>query len=255
MLLLLDDCERLLTAVADLLAPLIAQCLAVQVLATSRAPLHLRGEYELTIDPLPLPLAAVDSGGNGDVAENPAVQLFLERSRAAGSVWVGDTGALADVVEICQRLDGLPLAIELAAARTRVLALPALRDRLEHVLPLLEGGPRDAPARQRTIRDTIAWSYDLLTPDEQVLFRSLSVFSGGFTLDAANAVAADGGTDLLPRIERLAEQHLIRPLPDKGALRFTMLETIREFGLERLHQSGEADETRHRHAAYFHDLV
>ncbi|MBA3450896.1 MAG: LuxR family transcriptional regulator [Chloroflexia bacterium] len=254
MLVLLDNCEHLVSAVVDLVAALLARCPAVQVLATSRAPLRLRGEHELTIDPLALPSA--NSGEHGDAADNPAVQLFVERSRAVGSSWDRDAGALADVVEICQRLDGLPLAIELAAARTRVLALPVLRDRLEHSLPLLAGGARDAPARQRTMRDTIAWSYELLVADEQALFRRLSVFSGGFTLDAAQAVAAgDGEPDLLPQLDRLAEQHLIRPLPNTSEPRFTMLETIREFGLERLHESGLADETRARHAAYFRELV
>ena len=254
-LLLLDNCEHLLPAVAGLLAPLLASCPALQVLATSRAPLRIRGEYALSVDPLPVPRSDAHASIE-DVAGNPAVQLFLERARAAHAAAVEDETSLDAIAEICRRVDGLPLAIELAAARVRLLPLAALRDRLQHRLPLLEGGPRDAPTRQRTIRDTIAWSYDLLTAPEQALFSRLAVFAGGFTFEAAQQVAAvDAQADVVPLLEHLVDQHLIVPMSSTDEPRFTMLETIREFGLERLAQSDAEHETRDRHAAFFVELV
>jgi tetratricopeptide (TPR) repeat protein len=159
------------------------------------------------------------------------------------------------IAAICQRLDGLPLAIELAAARIRLLPPRALLERLERSLPVLTGGPRDAPARQRTLRDAIAWSHDLLEGDEPILFRRLAVFSGGWTLEAAEAVVREGGAvtpSVLDGITALADKSLVRPVattsPDP---RFGMLETIREFGLEQLTAAGEVDSTRRRHAEYF----
>jgi predicted ATPase/DNA-binding CsgD family transcriptional regulator len=254
-LLLLDNCEHLLPSVADVIAPLLASCPALQILATSRAPLRIRGEYALSVDPLPVPRSGAHASIE-DVAGNPAVQLFMERARAARAAAVEDMASMHAVAEICRRVDGLPLAIELAAARVRLLPLAALRDRLQHRLPLLEGGPRDAPMRQRTIRDTIAWSYDLLTAPEQALFSRLAVFAGGFTLDAAQRVAAvDAQVDAVPLLEHLLDHHLILPMSSPGEPRFTMLETIREFGLERLVQSDAERQTRDRHATYFLDLV
>jgi non-specific serine/threonine protein kinase len=254
-LLLLDNCEHVIGAVADLVAPLLAACPALQVLATSRAPLRMRGEYELTVQPLPLP-SLTDPPVGSALADNPAVQLFVERSTMAGATIVADDDALADVAEICRQLDGLPLAIELASAHVRTLSLGDLRDRFRRRLPLLTGGPRDAPTRQRTIRDTIAWSYHLLPPEEQTLVRALSVFAGGFTLEAAEAVAAIAAdSNVLPLVERLVEQHLVYPMAGAMPARFTMLETIREFGLEELAARGEAPAARDRHAAYFLALV
>jgi predicted ATPase/DNA-binding CsgD family transcriptional regulator len=254
-LLLLDNCEHLLPSVADVIAPLLASCPALQILATSRAPLRIRGEYALSVDPLPVPRSGAQAS-IADVAGNPAVQLFMERARAARAAAVEDDASVHAVAEICRRVDGLPLAIELAAARVRLLPLAALHDRLQYRLPQLEGGPRDAPMRQRTIRDTIAWSYDLLTAPEQELFSRLAVFAGGFTLDAAQRVAAvDAQVDVVPLLEHLVDHHLIVPMSSTGELRFTMLETIREFGLERLAQSDAERETRDRHAAFFRELV
>jgi predicted ATPase len=254
-LLLLDNCEHLLPSVADVIAPLLASCPALQILATSRAPLRIRGEYALSVDPLPVPRSDAHASIE-DVAGNPAVQLFMERARAAHAAAVEDDVSLNAVAEICRRVDGLPLAIELAAARVRLFPLAALRDRLQHRLPLLEGGPRDAPTRQRTIRDTIAWSYDLLTAPEQALFSRLAVFAGGFTLDAAQRVAdLDAQADVVPLIEHLVDHHLILPMSSTGEPRFTMLETIREFGVERLAQSDAERKTRDRHAAFFLELV
>jgi predicted ATPase/DNA-binding CsgD family transcriptional regulator len=253
-LLLLDNCEHLLAAVADLVVPLLSFCPALQVLATSRAPLRIRGEYALSVAPLNVPRAG--NRARESIAGYPAVRLFVERARAANAAAVAGDDALPMVAEICRNVDGLPLAIELAAARLRVLPLAALRDRLHQRLPLLEDSPRDAPARQRTMRDTIAWSYDLLTPPEQSIFRGLAVFAGGFNLEAAQAVArGDTPLPVFSNLERLAEHHLINPAPGTRELRFSMFETIREFGLERLAESGVEEETRRRHAAFYLRLV
>jgi predicted ATPase/DNA-binding CsgD family transcriptional regulator len=254
-LLLLDNCEHLLPSVADVIALLLASCPALQILATSRAPLRIREEYALSIDPLPVPRSDPQAA-NVDVAANPAVQLFMERARAANAAAIEDGDSLDTVAEICRRVDGLPLAIELAAARVRLLSLSALRDRLQHRLPLLEGGPRDAPARQRTIRDTIAWSYDLLTTPQQALFSRLAVFAGGFTLEAAQSVAEDDArSDVFPLLEDLVDHHLILLMPSTGEPRFTMLETIREFGVERLAEGDAERDTRDRHASFFLELA
>jgi predicted ATPase/DNA-binding CsgD family transcriptional regulator len=253
-LLLLDNCEHLLAPVADLVALLLAHCPALQVLATSRAPLRIRGEHVLTVSPLPLPPSR-NQGTTMQLAANPAVRLFVERAEALEAPPITGRDDLAVVAEICRQVDGLPLAIELAAARVRLLPLAALRDRLRLRLPVLEAGPRDAPNRQRTMRNTIAWSYGLLDPPEQALFRRLTVFAGGFTLEAAQFVAAtDDHPDVLPLLEHLVEHHLVRS-PSDADPRYAMLETIREFGLERLAESGAEQETRHRHAAFFLQLV
>src|SRR5215212_3044557 len=181
LLLILDNCEHLVTVVATVVSQVLVGCPAVQVLATSRAPLRLLGEQEFPVAPLPTP--PPDVNDEAQLADNPAVRLFTERARAVDPRFSATSDSLQDIAEICRRLDGLPLAIELAAARVRVLTPSALRERLERRLPLLVGGLRDAPVRQQTMRDTIAWSYDLLSAEEQALFRTLSVFVGGFPLD------------------------------------------------------------------------
>ena len=177
----------------------------------------------------------------------------MERAEASQPDFTLTAENAAAVAAICRRLDGLPLAIELAAARVKVLPPQALLARLEHRLPLLTGGGRDLPARQRTMRDAIAWSYDLLSPEEQALFRRLAVFAGGFTLDAAEAVAApDGSLAVLDGVVALVEQSLVRQMPGTDdEPRYRMLETVREFGLERLTSSGDEDEARQRHAEHF----
>lgn len=253
-LLLLDNCEHLLAPVAGLTAHLLAHCPALQVVATGRAPLRIQGERRLTISPLPLP--PVDTTTTMQLAANPAVQLFLERARAQDGPPIRGYDELKVVAEICRLVDGLPLAIELAAARAGLLPLTALRDRLSPRLPVLDAGRRDAPARQRTMRDTIAWSYSLLDPAEQTLFRRLTVFAGGFTLDAAQAVAAQAPqADILPLLERLVDHHLVLPLHQGSEPRYTMLETIREYGWERLAESQEGPAIRGRHAAHFRWFV
>jgi predicted ATPase len=212
----------------------------------------VRGEHEFPLPPLPLPererLPAIE-----ELARVPAVALFLERAAASLPEFVLMPDNAAAVAAVCQRLDGLPLAIELAAARIKALPLNALLARLERRLPLLTGGGRDLPARQRTMRDTIAWSYDLLAPPEQALFRRVAVFAGGFTLAAAEAVpGADGEGDVLDGVVALVEQSLLRPMraPDAEP-RYQMLETVREFGLERLTQAGELEDAGERHARHF----
>ncbi len=221
MLLLLDNLEQLLPAAAAPLAALIAACPNLRLLLTSRAPLRIEGEREYPV----LPLPAVD-----------AIELFRERAFSAEPE--------AAVREICRRLDGLPLAIELAAARTRLLPPDQLLARLERALPVLTGGRRDAPERQRTLRATIAWSYDLLSSDERTLFDRLGVFAGGFTLEAAEAVCdAD-----IETIGSLLEQSLLRRSDDG---RLGMLVTILEFAVERFVVSDEALSIIARHADYY----
>nr|MBA2597966.1 protein kinase [Chloroflexia bacterium] len=255
-LLLLDNCEHLAPAVADLVAVLLAACPAVQVLATSRAALKLRDEYHLPVDPLPVP--PPDASSLAAVVGNAAARLFVERARAVRPAFRLDDDNFATVAALCRHLDGLPLAIELAAARITVLPPEALLAQMDDRLHLLRGGARDAPARQQTMRDTIAWSYGLLTLEEQTLFRRLAVFVGGFVLDAAAAVCqtpSDAGTDVLESLTSLADHSLVRLVDDlQSEPRFTMLETVREFALEQLAlalaASGEADVIRGRHAAW-----
>jgi predicted ATPase/DNA-binding CsgD family transcriptional regulator len=254
LLLILDNCEHVLTAVANLVSQLLAACPTLQVLATSRAPVRIRGEQELPIEPLPLP--SLESLHALDLADNPAVRLFMERAGAVSPRFSTTTDMLHDVIEICRRLDGLPLAIELAAAKVRVLTPSALLDRLDQCLPLLERGVRDAPARQQTMRNTIAWSYDLLRPEQQAVYRRLGIFTGGFTLDAAQTVAlGKAGTDFLPAIELLVEQHLVHREAHGPSLRYQLLETIREFAVEQLRECGEYERVRDVHSAYFLDVA
>jgi tetratricopeptide (TPR) repeat protein len=185
------------------------------------------------------------------------VRLFIARAQAVKPDFAIDNDNAPAVAEICHRLDGLPLAIELAAARVRMLPPEAMLHRLEKRLPLLAGGARDAPERQRTLRKTIAWSYDLLEPEEQRLFHRLAVVAGGCTLEAAEAVGNhDGALDVFSCLEGLCEHSLVRQEEDAaGEPRFSMLETIREYGLEQLEASGEAERTRDAHAAHFQALT
>lgn len=255
-LLLFDNCEHVLAATAELVNSLLTYCPDLQVLATSRAPLHLRAEQVLPVEPLPLPAAGAPFE---DLTRNESVSLFVERARAIRPAFVFD-GTTADTVgEICRQLDGLPLPIELAAAWSTVFPPRALLDQMSNRLQWLSDGPRDLPARQQTVRDTIAWSYDLLGRDAQRLFRILSVFVGGFTLDAARAVVecADdaGGDRVAAGVRELLDQGLVRRIGAEDAPRFMMLETIRAFGQERLAKSREADAIGRSHAAYFLDFA
>ena len=256
MLLLVDNCEHLLTPTAALIARLLASCPALQALTTSRAPLRIRGEHVLAVEPLPAPTASQQS--MEDVAQNESVRLFVELARAAGAAFRLDETNAPAVAALCRRLDGLPLAIELAAARAVFLSPDALLDQMRDRFSLLRDGPRDAPARQQTIRAAIAWSYDLLSPEEQMVFRRLAVFSGGFTPSSARQVTGDwsgADGDILGGLGSLLDHNLIRRVDGPGEPRFTMLETMREFGLERLTASGEERQTRRRHATCFLQLV
>jgi non-specific serine/threonine protein kinase len=253
-LLLLDNFEHVLDA-APLVTDLLATCPRLKVLATSRAVLRLSGEHDLAVAPLALPdldrLPPVDG-----LSENPAVRLFVERARAARADFALTADNAATAAQLCHRLDGLPLAIELAAARVGALPLQTLLARLDRRLALLTGGARDQPPRLRTMRDAIAWSHDLLTPAEQALFRRLAVFVGGCTLEAAEAVAGAAGLDVLDGITSLVDKSLLSLVsgaggkPDPGAPRYGMLETVREYGLEQLAASGEEEATRRAHAAW-----
>ena len=254
-LLLIDNCEHVLAETAELIGALLRRCPALQVLATSRAPLHVRGEQVLAVPPLDVPPPGADR--QEVVATAPAVALFVQRARGADprfSLTDQNAGAVA---EVCRRLDGLPLALELAAARTAVLSPAALLALLSQRLQVLGTGLRDAPARHQTIRDAIGWSYALLPADEQRFFRDLSVFAGGWTLEAAATVSGASISETVDLLERLVEQSLV--VRGKGVdaqtQRFTMLDTIREFALDQLEGHGEADTTRDRHAAYFQQLA
>lgn len=257
LLLLLDNFEQVAVA-APVVSGLLRVCPRLKVLVTSRAVLHLSGEHEFPVPPLSLPARSAaerEAEPSAVLAESEAVQLFLTRARAARPDLALRRENTEPVGEICRRLDGLPLAIELAAARVRLLAPAALLTRLERRFDLLTGGPRDLPSRQQTLRGAIGWSYDLLTPAEQGLLQRLAVFVGGCTLDAAEAVCSgpeDSSLDLLEGIASLVDQSLLqkdeRPT---GEPRFRMLETVREYGLEQLLASGEMGSVQQRHAGYF----
>jgi predicted ATPase/DNA-binding XRE family transcriptional regulator len=252
LLLLLDNCEHVLGAAPEI-ANLLAACPQLSVLATSREALRVRGEREVPLLPLPLPPSDRRTAV-ADVAHAPAVALFVERATASHPTFGLSTDNAAAVAAICRRLDGLPLAIELAATWVRVLPPAALLDRLEQRLLLLTGGSRDLPARQRTMRNTIAWSYDLLPPREQTLFRRLAVFAGSFSLEAAKAVAGARGMpdgEILEGIAGLVNKSLLQTREDlAGEPRYQVLETIREYGLEQLAASGEAEELGRHHTDY-----
>jgi non-specific serine/threonine protein kinase len=281
LLLLLDNVEHL-TACAPALAAVLRGCPNLTILTTSRAPLRVSGEQEYPVPPLTLPEPGVQASA-ARVTESEAVRLFTERARRLRPDFALTDENAAAVAAISRRLDGLPLAIELAAARMKVISPAALLTRLETRLPLLTGGSRDLPARQRTMRDAIAWSYDLLTPEEQTLFRRLAIFVGGFTLEAAEALG--GGTTARPRSSSGSPFDLpVRPFPSQpltalpsavvdgigtivdqslllseeranGERRFSMLETVREFGLEQLAKHREETEAQEIRAVFLHGLA
>jgi predicted ATPase/DNA-binding XRE family transcriptional regulator len=257
LLLVLDNFEQVLAA-APLVADLLKRARCLKVLVTSRAVLHLYGEHEFPVPTLAVPdlkhlpqLASLTQVG--------AVALFVQRAQAARPDFQITEGIAPAVAEICVRLDGLPLAIQLAAAQVKLLPPPALLARLAHRLQVLTRGARDLPARQRTLRSTIDWSYNLLDADEQVLFQRLGVFAGGWTLEAATAICnADGAlmADVLDGLQALVDKSLVQQVaePD-GEPRFGMLETIREYALEQLAKSGGADTIQHQMVQYYLFLI
>ncbi len=271
-LLVLDNVEQVIEA-SPAVAALLGACPGLKILATSRAPLHISPEHHVPLGPLavpaPHPMLSVE-----ELDRYGAIQLFAMRAQAVDPAFVLDAATAPLLVEICRKLDGLPLAIELAAARTRHLPPRAMLPKLERRLALLTGGSRDLPDRQRTMRGAIAWSYELLAPSEQTLFRRLAVFSGGFTLEAAEVVSReveasrsgadsepdlvstprllDASTAILDSITALVDESLVRPAETQdGVPRFDMLETIREFAQEQLDAAGETDASRCAHAGYF----
>ncbi|HXT37363.1 MAG TPA: AAA family ATPase, partial [Chloroflexota bacterium] len=256
LLLLLDNFEQIEPA-APLLSELLAGCPTLTVLVTSRASLHLSGEQEYLVPPLAVPdLAEPGAGDLLDLERWPSVTLFAQRARLVQPDFTISAANVRVVGEICRRLDGLPLAIELAAARVKLLAPDTLRARLDQRLNLLTGGSRDLPDRQSTLRSTIAWSHDLLDEPERILFRSLAVFSGGWSLAAAEAIRGPESVGVLDTLGSLLDKSLVvAETPEEGETHYRMLETIREYGLECLEASGESEAVRRRHAIYYAELV
>jgi predicted ATPase/transcriptional regulator with XRE-family HTH domain len=252
-LVVMDTFEHLTPAV-PLVYSLLLNCPQASFLVTSRSALRVRGEHEFPVPPLGLPPATLDIGPE-DIGQWPATALFWERARAVRPDLELDPGTASIVAEICRKLDGLPLAIELAAARVRHLPLPAIRGQLDHRLEFLAGGALDLPLRQRAIRDTVGWSYDLLREGEQGLFRSLSVFAGGWCLDALPDVAgspdAADALDPLGGISALVDQSLVVLNPQRPEPRYDMLDIVREYAAARLANAGETGEVERRHALHY----
>jgi predicted ATPase/serine/threonine protein kinase len=251
-LLVLDNFEQVSDA-APIVRELLDSCPTLKVLVTSRVVLHIYGEQEFPVPPLALPEPDAASSPSA-LMECASIALFVQRAAATRPDFTLTTKNADAVVDVCRRLDGLPLAIELAAARVKILSPAELRSRLERRLELLTGGARDLPERQQTLRRAIKWSYDLLTPPEQTLFRRLSVFAGGCTLESIEAVCntcEDLGVAVLDGVGSLVDNSLLvqRHAADAEP-RFTMLETFREYGRERLLDSGETEATQRAHAAY-----
>ena len=251
LLLLVDNFEQV-AAAADTLAALAAAAPRLLVLTTSRLPLRISGEHEYPVPPLPLP-----SGGAAfeEVAASDAVRLFLSRAQAVDPGFALTDENVEPVVAICRGLDGLPLAIELAAARIRQLPPAQIALRLDRALELLTQGPRDLPERQQTLRAALDWSYRLLPEPERALLARLAVFAGSFSLDAVDAVVADE-EDPLDGLTALVDGSLLRRVDaPAGAARFVLLETIRAYGLERLRATGEDDEYARRHAVHYREIA
>ncbi|WP_082950511.1 MULTISPECIES: LuxR C-terminal-related transcriptional regulator [unclassified Mycobacterium] len=240
MLLLLDNCEHLLDASAELIVALLDAGPGVTVLATSREPIGMAGELTWRVPSL--------------TVDGEALELFADRARRTRPDFQLTEDNSSAIAEICQRLDGMPLAIELAAARTRTLSLTQIVDGLHHNFRLLAGGARTAVRRQQTLRASIDWSHAMLTEPERILFRRLAVFMGGFDLDAAHAVGADAGVEhfqLIDLLGLLVDKSLIVTEEIDGMMRYRLLETVRQYGLEKLAESGEAEAVRIRHRDHY----
>ncbi|HSC00695.1 MAG TPA: tetratricopeptide repeat protein, partial [Burkholderiaceae bacterium] len=250
LLLVLDNCEHVVQAAAELTHRLLASAADVRVLATSREPLHITGEVGYVLSPMELP----DERGCTDaqLRASEAVRLFVERAQAVQPGFAIDTTNAATVVEICRRLDAIPLAIELAAARMRSLSIDQVAQRLNDRFRLLTGGDRTAMARQQTLRALIDWSHDLLGAPERTLLRRLAVFAGGWALDAAESVGADdslAGDDVVDVLAQLVDRSLVSVA--SGGQRYRLLESVRAYALERLEESGDSDAARVRHLDHY----
>ena len=257
LLVVLDNCEHLAEAAASLAEYLLAACPALVVLATSREALGVEGELSWQVPPLSLP-AGTPAPTASALASYDAVKLFEQRAQLVRpSFRVTDENAAA-VLTICQRLDGLPLAIELAAARMRILSATQLAERMDDIFAVLVGGARSAPPRHQALRATLDWSYDLLDTDERATFRRLATFFGGFTLQAAERIAAGGDIRpdaMLELLTRLADKSLLRVEHTRGESRYFLLATIRDYARERLVEAAESDQARRAHLQYFTELV
>jgi predicted ATPase len=254
-LLVLDNCEHLVDACADLAIGLLESCPALVVLATSREPLAVAGERVFRVPPLATP--AADIQASPDVLErHPAVQLFMERAVATCPQFSLTRRNASAVSEICRRLDGLPLALELAAARVTVFSPAQIRQHLDRRFELLTGGNRTAHTRHQTLQAALSWSHELLSASEQTVFRRLAVFSGGWNAEAAVSVCADAelsGFELVDVLESLVNQSLVIAEETGTRTRFRFLETIRHYAWERLVETGELADLRYRHASWFLD--
>ena len=254
LLLVLDNFERLLEA-GPPIAELLATCPHLKALVTSRVVLRLQGEHDYEVPPLRLPSAG-DRPSPEELGRYEGIRLFMQRAQAANSRFAITTENVPSVVELCRRLDGLPLAIELASARAKVLPPEAMLARLGNRFGLLTGGAQDLPDRQRTLRATLDWSYDLLSVAERLLFARLAVFAGGWTLEAVEAVCDVGDeAEVLQHLSALVNKSLVQQTHIQHEPRFMMLETVREYALERLEESGESVVSRRQHAAYFLKLA
>lgn len=253
-LLILDNCEHLVAACADLCHALLGACPRLRILATSREALGVGGETAWLVPPLPVPTCD-DAVTSAEIEQSEAVQLFVDRARAVRPGFALDDRNAPAVARICRRLDGIPLALELAAARVRVLTPEQIADRLHDLFGLLKNASRTALPRHRTLREAIDWSYALLDETERTLFRRLSVFRGGWTLEAAEAVCADDSdlqaASVLDRLTALVDKSLIRADLDDRESRFELLEPVRQFALEQLRCTPEFRAIQERHALYF----
>ena len=248
---MLDNCEHLVEACAGLVAQLLRACPHLQVLATSREPLAIDGETAWRVQPLELPDPRLRQSAD-QLARLAAVRLFIERARAVDHTFELTDDNSAAVVRVCSAVDGIPLGLELAAARTRLLTVDQLVDRLEHDAHILSGTNRDGSPRHRTIRATIDWSHDLLGEREQILLRRLSVFAGGWTLDMAEDVCSGAGinrSDVLDVLAQLVDKSMVLMTARDAVARYRLLEPIRQYASERLEASGEASDYAARHAA------
>ena len=255
-LLVLDNCEHLRATVASLSERVLSSCPHITLLTTSREVLGLPGEQVWRVGPLDLPEEGSSSRVVGLVAEVPAVQLFVERAIAARPGFALGPENVADVVRIVRRLDGLPLTLELAAARIRSMSASALADRIENGFELLSGAHASLPSRHRTVQDLVAWSYELLDPDEQHLFARLSVFSGSFELDAVEGVCADrgmGASTVSMLLANLVDKSMVQ-VTDERSPRYRLLVTLREYGRQRLSDT-QWHEVRARHACWYLDVA
>ena len=252
--LVLDNCEHLVEPVASLVETVLAQCPCVRVLATSREALAVPGEVQLPVAPLPTPQEGTPPER---IPDYPAVRLFLDRAEAATAGTEFDAEDLGAVAEVCRRLDGIPLALELAAARLTSLTPVELADHVQDRFAVLTSGSRTAELRQQTLRRTVDWSHELLSEAQRCLFRRLAVFRGGWTLDAARAVVPAPGlpvADVLDLLDRLVKQSLVVADPSGAHTRYRMLETLRQYAEEKLTEAGEREDLAHTHARYFVDL-